>query len=148
MSMIEMLARAKADNDPGRLVEAIPYARWLGMEFKAEGANLAAKLRFHEDLVGNASVPALHGGTVGALLESTAIFEVLWRMETAVLPKTITFTVDYLRPAKLQDVHARATVTRQGRRVANVRAEAWQEDPARPVATANAIFLVLPSEPK
>lgn len=148
MSLIELLAAARAAGDPGRLAEAIPYARWLGLAFQADGPGLLARLRFHDDLVGNASVPALHGGTIGALLESTAIFEVLWRMETAVLPKTITFTVDYLRPAKLQDVHARATVTRQGRRVANVRAEAWQDDPARPVATANAIFLVLPSEQK
>lgn len=148
MSTIELVRTAKAENNPARLVEAIPYARWLGLEFTAEGGTLLSKLRFHDELVGNASVPALHGGTIGALLESAAIFEVLWRLETGFLPKTITFTVDYLRPAKLLDVNARATVTRQGRRVANVRAEAWQEDPARPVATANAIFLVLPSDNK
>jgi acyl-coenzyme A thioesterase PaaI-like protein len=33
-------------------------------------------------------------------------------------------------------------VTRQGRRVTNVRMEAWQVDRGRPVATAHAVFLV------
>ena len=39
--------------------------------------------------------------------------------------------------------YARSTVTRHGRRVANVRVEAWQTDRATPVATAHAIFLVM-----
>ena len=36
--------------------------------------------------------------------------------------------VDYLRSGRPVDTHARAIVTRQGRRVTNVRVEAWQED--------------------
>jgi acyl-coenzyme A thioesterase PaaI-like protein len=40
------------------------------------------------------------------------------------------------------DVIACAKVTKQGRRMVNVFAEAWQEDRSRPVATANAHFLV------
>ena len=59
------------------------------------------------------------------------------------LPKTITFTVDYLRSGQPVDTHARSTVTRHGRRVANVRVEAWQADRNVPVATAHAIFLVM-----
>ena len=39
-------------------------------------------------------------------------------------------------------MHARALVTRQGRRVVNVRVEAWQDDPAKPIATANALLLI------
>lgn len=142
-ALLEIIRGAKAANDPGSIVAAIPYARWLGFTAELDGAELRGRLKYSEPLIGNASLPALHGGTIGALLESTAIFEVLWKMETLVLPKTITITVDYLRPGRPADVHARAFVTRQGRRVANVRAEAWQEDPARPIATANALFLVL-----
>ena len=59
------------------------------------------------------------------------------------LPKTITLTVDYLRSGAPVDTHARSIVTRHGRRVANVRVEAWQADRAAPVATAHAIFLVM-----
>jgi acyl-coenzyme A thioesterase PaaI-like protein len=40
------------------------------------------------------------------------------------------------------DTFARGRVIRQGRRVANVRAEAWQESPDKPVAAAHAHFLL------
>jgi acyl-coenzyme A thioesterase PaaI-like protein len=40
------------------------------------------------------------------------------------------------------ETFARAIITKHGRRVANVRAEAWQDDPARPVAAAHAHFLL------
>jgi acyl-coenzyme A thioesterase PaaI-like protein len=60
-----------------------------------------------------------------------------------VLPKTITFTVDYLRSGAPIDTHARGIVTRHGRRVANVRVEAWQDDRTRPIASAHAHFLVM-----
>jgi acyl-coenzyme A thioesterase PaaI-like protein len=102
-----------------------------------------ATMRFSERIIGNPAIPALHGGTLGALLESTAIFELLWQSATVVLPKTINVTVEYLRSAAPVDTFCRALVTRHGRRVANVRAEAWQEDRNRPVATASAHFLVM-----
>jgi acyl-coenzyme A thioesterase PaaI-like protein len=102
-------------------------------------------MRYSDHLIGNASLPAIHGGTLGALLESAAIFELLWRAETVVLPKTITLTIDYLRSGAPLDTHARGVVTRHGRRVTNVRMEAWQADRNAPVATAHAIFLVMRS---
>jgi acyl-coenzyme A thioesterase PaaI-like protein len=70
------------------------------------------------------------------------IFQILWSSESVLLPKTITFTVDYLRSAKVIDTHARAHVTRLGRRVASVRCEAWQDDPEMIVASAHAHFLI------
>jgi acyl-coenzyme A thioesterase PaaI-like protein len=108
-----------------------------------DGDELITTMKFDHSLIGNPSLPALHGGTLGALLESSAIFELLWRAETVVLPKTITLTVDYLRSGQPVDTHARSIVTRHGRRVANVRVEAWQADRNTPVATAHAIFLVM-----
>jgi acyl-coenzyme A thioesterase PaaI-like protein len=58
------------------------------------------------------------------------------------VPKIVNLSVDYLRPALALDTFARGTVIKQGRRVANVRVEAWQNDPARPVAAAHAHFLL------
>lgn len=52
-------------------------------------------------------------------------------------PKTISITVDYLRSARPTDTFVRAEVVRHGRRVATVRSLAWQDDPTKPVATAN-----------
>lgn len=143
MSLYELLERAKQSRDYSALLDAVPYSRFLGMSAALDGDDLVTTMKFGEHLIGNPALPALHGGTLGALLESAAIFELLWRAETVVLPKTITLTVDYLRSGAPVDTHARGIITRQGKRVANVRVEAWQVERDRPVATAHAIFLVM-----
>ena len=58
------------------------------------------------------------------------------------LPKTITFTVDYLRSGLPRDAYARATVTRSGRRYASVQVQAWQDNRAKPFAQSSAHFLM------
>jgi acyl-coenzyme A thioesterase PaaI-like protein len=143
VSLVERLADAKRSGDFQTLFDLVPYSRFLGLSGRMEGEELVTTMKFSKDLIGNPALPALHGGTLGALLESSAIFELLWRAETIVLPKTITITVDYLRSGAAVDTHARSVVTRHGRRVANVRVEAWQTDRNTPVATAHAIFLVM-----
>jgi uncharacterized protein (TIGR00369 family) len=145
MTLVDRMAQVKETRDYQRLIEVVPYASWLGLTAAIHGDELITTMRFSDHLIGNPSLPALHGGTLGALLESAAIFELLWRAETVVLPKTITLTVDYLRSAAPVDTHARGIVSRQGRRITNVRMEAWQADRDAPVATAHAVFLVMRS---
>jgi acyl-coenzyme A thioesterase PaaI-like protein len=144
-TFLERLTAAKAEHDYQGLIDIVPYASFLGLTAAPRGDELITTMRYGDHLIGNPSLPALHGGTLGALLESAAIFELLWRAETVVLPKTITLTVDYLLSGAPVDTHARGTVTRQGRRVTNVRMEAWQSDRNAPIATAHAIFLVMRS---
>ena len=141
--LIERLAEARSRGDFQAFMDAIPYAQFLGLSGGMVDGELVTTMRYGDHLIGNPALPALHGGTLGALLESAAIFEMLWRAETIVLPKTITITVDYLRSGAPVDTHARGIVTRHGRRVTNVRMEAWQTDRGTPVATAHAIFLVM-----
>lgn len=143
MSLVEDLAAAKAAGDYQRFIDTVPYARFLGLSAGLVGDELVTSMKFADHLIGNPALPALHGGTLGALLESAAIFELLWRAETIVLPKTITLTIDYLRSGAAVDTHARGIVTRHGKRVTNVRMEAWQTDRSTPVATAHAVFLVM-----
>jgi uncharacterized protein (TIGR00369 family) len=145
VTLIERLGEAKRAGDYQAAMDAIPYAKFLGLTGAMVGDELITTMRYADHLIGNPALPALHGGTLGALLESAAIFELLWRAETIVLPKTITLTVDYLRSGAAVDTHARGIVTRHGRRVTNVRMEAWQTDRGTPVATAHAIFLVMRS---
>jgi uncharacterized protein (TIGR00369 family) len=142
MTLIERVTAARDAQDYQSLIDVIPYAGFLGLTAAVQGDELITTMRFGPHLIGNPALPALHGGTLGALLESTAIFELLWNAETVLLPKTITITVDYLRSARPVDTYARGIVTKLGRRVAIVRAEAWQDDPASPVAAANAHFLI------
>ena len=140
---MQLIETAKRTGDWKAFADAIPYARFLGVTIERVEGELLGMMRFSPHLVGNPTVPALHGGTTGALLECTAICQLLWESETVILPKTVSITVDYLRPAKLVDTYAKGVITRSGKRVANVRVEAWQEDRAKPVAVANAIFLVM-----
>lgn len=142
--LIELFRSARECGDWGPLADAIPYTRFLGITADSGGGELIGKMTFSEKLVGNPALPALHGGAIGALLEATAVFELLNEAETVVLPKTINITVDYLRSGKPLDTFARGVITKQGRRVASVQVSAWQEDRDRPIATANAHFLVEP----
>lgn len=144
--VLELVHEARRTGDWAPLVAAIPYARFLGLSVVDDTAELVTKLTYQPSLIGNPAVPALHGGTVGALLESAAIFEVLASQESVVIPKMITVTIDYLRSAKPTDTFAKGVVTKQGRRVVTVRVTAWQDDRSRPVASANAHLLLTPPE--
>jgi uncharacterized protein (TIGR00369 family) len=137
-----VLADVRKNRDFDRLLAAIPYVRLLGLRASVQDGDLIAQLPGAQHLIGNPMLPALHGGTVGALLESTAILKLLLESDTHAVPKTITLTVDYLRSARVVDTSARATITRLGRRVANVQMRAWQDREDRPVAVAHAHFLL------
>jgi uncharacterized protein (TIGR00369 family) len=143
MRLRDAVTAVRETGDFTPLQEAIPYARFMGITAELVDGDIVGRMQYSDHLVGNASVPALHGGTLGALMESTAIFKLLWHGETTAVPKTINITVEYLRSARAEDVFARAVFTRHGRRVANVRVFAFQDDPERPVAVATAHFLLV-----
>jgi acyl-coenzyme A thioesterase PaaI-like protein len=120
------------------LVDRVPYIGFLGIGFDRRGDELTALLPFDEMLIGNPVLPALHGGATAAFLEVAAIVELSWSMiwedveagrigpddPLPRLPKTIDFTVDYLRSGLPRDAYARARVNRSGRRYASVHVEA------------------------
>ena len=136
------------------LVARIPYIQFLGIQFDRRGDELTALLPYADKLIGNPMLPALHGGATAAFLEVAAIIELSWTalwegMEgdtgvtpVVILPKTIDFSVDYLRTGLPRDAYARARVNRSGRRYASVHVEAWQDNRARPFAQATGHFLM------
>jgi acyl-coenzyme A thioesterase PaaI-like protein len=145
------------------LLAGVPYIGFLGIQFDRRGDELTAVLPFDEKLIGNPMLPALHGGATAAFLEVTAIIELAWaslwdKVETdrpvpsdieasAIrLPKTIDFTVDYLRSGLPRDAYARARVNRSGRRYASVHVEAWQDNRSRLFAQATGHFLMPPQD--
>lgn len=142
LSKIEL---ARASGDWNQLVQGIPYVRFLGLTLETQEGKLVGRMKYADHLIGNPTLPALHGGTLGSILEAAAQFELLYRAETVVLPKTITLTIDYRRSGKPVDTFVAATIVRQGRRVATVQASAWQEDPGRPIASATLQMLILGS---
>jgi uncharacterized protein (TIGR00369 family) len=138
-----LLGDAERSGDLGPLIDAVPCARFLGIRLELDADGLRARLDFAPHLVGNALLPALHGGVLGTLLESAAIYALLWDTRSPRVPKTISLTIDYLRSARAVTTFARTEISHQGRRVSTVRAFAWQDDPARPVATAT-VHCLLP----
>ncbi len=153
--MSEPEEEARRDAALERLTLTSPYHRFIGVGFTRMGDELTGRLAYSGHLIGNPAIPALHGGVTGALLEITALMQLAWddlwrRMEAGEaagegpprLPKTIDLTIDYLRSGRPRDVFARATVLKAGRRVSNVRIEAWQDARGRPIAAAHGHFLM------
>jgi uncharacterized protein (TIGR00369 family) len=145
VTTLQRIDAARASGDWNQLVHSLPYAQFLGISAAVEKGRLVSRMKFGDHLVGNPTIPALHGGTLGALMEVTAQLEMLFRAETVLLPKTITLTIDYLRSGKPVETFASAQIARQGRRVATVRVAAWQEDEAKPIATTTLQVLILGS---
>ena len=103
------------------LVNGVPYIQFLGIQFDRRGDELTAVLPFDEKLIGNPILPALHGGAIAAFLEVTSVISLSWTylwediesgaidlkiLESGTLPrlpKTIDFTVDYLRSGLPRD---------------------------------------------
>jgi len=141
-----------------RLVSGVPYSQFLGIKVERRGDELTVILPYADDLIGNPILPALHGGATAAFLEMTAIFSLTWAMiwndmeagkvseedPHIPLPKTIDFTVDYLRSGLPRDAYARARINRSGRRYASVYVEAWQDNRDRLFAAATGHFLMPP----
>ena len=123
------------------VITGMPYARFLGITAALEDGGLVTSLAFRESLVGNARLPAIHGGVVGAFLEMAATLELLHETQGERIPKPINFSINYLRSAGPRDCVARATVVKLGKRIAHVRAIGWQEDAGRPFAEGYGNFL-------
>ena len=85
-------------------------------------------------------MPALHGGVVGALMEVTALTQLAIASKSETFPKTIDIGIDYLRSGRPLDTYARARVVKIGRRIANVQAEAWQNERSQPIAALHGHF--------
>jgi uncharacterized protein (TIGR00369 family) len=92
--------------------------------------------------IGNPSLPAIHGGVIGGFLELSAAIEILYTLDVGQIPKVVDFSLDYLRPGRYKTIYANCTVLRQGKKLVNVTATAWQDDPQTPIATARCHFLI------
>lgn len=141
---MERVQAARAAREPAALVALIPYARLLGVSFREDHDGLLFRLAFRDGNVGNPTLPALHGGVIGAFMESAAVLHLLWTQQANLVPKVVDFSIDYLRPGRAETLWARCDVRRQGRRVANVGSIAWQDagGDARDVASARCHFLL------
>jgi uncharacterized protein (TIGR00369 family) len=132
--------------------QKIPFCRALGLEFRVVRGRAEISLAKQDFMLGNTKLAVLHGGVTAAVLDSIAGTAIMLKM-VEVDPKpdlvtqlrefarvsTIDLRVDYLEPASAERFIATATVTRLGKRVANVQM-AMHDDTGRCVATGCAAF--------
>ena len=134
-----VLPKLEAPDDPASLFANSPFARFLGVRFAADGALM---MPFSPKIIGNPMLPAIHGGMTGAFLETAAIVGVTRELGTAAPPKPIGLTINYLRSGRALDSFARVSIVKQGRRVVAFEAQAWQDDPTKPIASAFGHFML------
>jgi uncharacterized protein (TIGR00369 family) len=132
---------ARQSGDYDRLLSELPYARFLGLSARLEQNLVRASLPFQPKLIGSMRLNAFHGGVVGAALELVALLQLIHQRGLP-FAKTIDFTVDYLRTARSEPLFTVAEVQRLGRRVANVRMRAYQQNEHEPVALGRGNFLL------
>ena len=126
-------------------LQRVPYVRFLGMRVELAGDEMTTVLPFAQHLIGNPTIPALHGGVIGAFLEMTALAQLSIAQPARRVPKTIDVTIEYLRPAAPRTgITCEAFGYKTTRSVGFVRAEAWDVDRADLVATAQAAFMLNP----
>ena len=116
-----------------------PFARCLGIRI---GEDDTLVMPFSPKIIGNPVLPAIHGGMTGAFLETTAIVGVTRELGINSTPKPIGLTINYLRSGRALDSFARVSIVKQGRRVVAFEAQAWQDDPAKPIASAFGHFML------
>jgi acyl-coenzyme A thioesterase PaaI-like protein len=139
--LAEALAGARKP-DLAALAASVPYARYLGIAVDRKGTEVTTVLPFALHLIGNPVLPALHGGVVGGFLETTALLQVVFEIAMPAMPKPVDISIDYLRSGRPVETYGRAVITKQGRRVVNVHAEAWQDEHTRPIAALRGHFLL------
>lgn len=125
-----------------KLLASNSYIEHLGLNYELRDDKIIAILPFHNDLIGNPMIPAIHGGVIAACMELVAIAQLLHGANLKNLPKTVNSSIDYLRYGKPQILYAKANIIKLGRRVANLEAIAWQEDENKPIAKLHGNFLL------
>ena len=140
MTNPEILRYTQETGDFSRMLESIPYARFIGLECDRYGDDLIFRLPKKEENLGNPILPAIHGGVIAGFMEQAAMLHLMIFMNSPNFPKIIDFSIDYLRAGLFRDTYATCQVWRQGRRVGNVAITAWQTRSNEPIATARAHF--------
>ncbi len=127
-----------------QFIETIPHSRELGMRITEIGDGLAViAMPYDTRLIGDPETGVIHGGAVSALMDTCGGAAVMSHPKAPAGTATIDLRIDYMRPATPgQTIVARATCYHITRSVAFVRAQAFDDDTDRPVASATGAFTV------
>ena len=135
---LEVLTQARAKNDANILTNFIPYTRLLQMQ-RVKTA-IENKWLYYmppsRSLIGNPTLPAIHGGAIAGFMESAAMMHLLMKTTGENIPKVIDLNIDYIRAGLLKDTYAQCKIKRFGSKLIFMEVQAWQDDETRPIAKA------------
>jgi uncharacterized protein (TIGR00369 family) len=135
--------QAPPGSEPVLAGVSIPYVDYLGILRAAGDAEPPLfRLPYQDKLIGNPELPALHGGVIAGFAETAATLHLIRTLRGAKFPKSIDFSIDYLRSGRPVESFASCEVVRVGSRVALVQVRCWQQAPDAPIAVARGHFLL------
>ena len=88
MILLDAARRARETGQPQLLVEAIPFASYLGLTLELRGDELVCTLPADRRFLGNPVLDSLHGGATAGLLECAATLAMLWHKLRDVVPRS------------------------------------------------------------
>ncbi len=140
--------RPSSGSEPVLAGVSIPYVDYLGIRAAGDTEPPLFRLPFQDKLIGNPQLPALHGGVIAGFAETAATLHLIRTLRGAKFPKSIDFSIDYLRSGRPVESFAGCEVVRVGSRVALVQVRCWQHQPDEPIAVARGHFLLTAPEIK
>lgn len=131
------------------MLDSVPQAAALGFQLvEVRRARGVLRAPWREDLVGDPETGVIAGGVITTLLDHVCGLAITSAHGEAFATATLDLRIDYMRPAAPRaDVMAEAHCYKLTNTIAFVRASAYEADPADPVATAQAAFILNRSEP-
>ena len=125
-----------------RMIHDTPQAVALGLRLiSSRPGDAAMAVPYRADLVGNPSTGILAGGVITTLLDHVCGLAVLTAVGRDHVTATLDLRIDYMRAAAPhREVIGRARCYKITRSIAFVRAVAFEDDEADPVATAQGAF--------
>ena len=127
------------------MATTVPQAAALGFRFvSVDHARGVLEVPWREDLVGDPDTGVIAGGVVTSLLDHTCGLAITSAAGAALASTaTLDLRIDYMRAAAPRaGVICEAHCYKLTRSIAFVRAQAWDADPADPIATAQAAFVI------
>jgi uncharacterized protein (TIGR00369 family) len=123
--------------------QAVPHARECGMAVdRLDASGAWASMPYQPAFLGDTERGLIHTGVITTLVDTVcglAAVAASGRFETVA---TLDLRMDFLRPARPDKaLRAHAECYRLTRSISFVRARAWQDDEAEPVAVTQATFM-------
>ena len=125
------------------MTHEVPFNRFLGLAIThLDTGQATMTIPYRDDLLGDASRPALHGGVISSLIDVVGGTALLTCVNKGDRLSTLDLRVDYLRPAGKDDLIAEATVLRVGSRAGVVKVRVVSGADEKHVAEGTGVYQI------